>query len=82
MLILQATPGDVISPKAVRNAMGINTQPISDEEPITIPDNQLQDDIEIIDEPADPPISGPNKELLDLLDSPQEHKSEEVIEIS
>lgn len=81
-LISKATPGDIASPKSVRSAMGIRTHPVSDEEPITIPDDQLQDDIEIIDEPADPPISGPNKELLDLLDSPQEPKSEEVIEIS
>lgn len=75
-LFSQVTPADVVSARAVRNAMGITSHP-----PVAY-DEPLGETIEILDD--DPPTeSGPNKELLDLLDSPKnDAKSPEVVEIS
>ncbi|XP_071812666.1 bromodomain-containing protein 7-like [Apostichopus japonicus] len=73
-LISKAKPADVVSTESVRSAMGISSHPPHYDEPLT-------ETIEILDD--DPPESGPNKELLDLLDSPQhDTKSPEVVEIS
>lgn len=72
--LFQAKPADVVSTESVRSAMGISSHPPHYDEPLT-------ETIEILDD--DPPESGPNKELLDLLDSPQhDTKSPEVVEIS